>query len=55
MDKRNSKKRDAILEKLKSTTSHPTAEWIYLELKKDYPKLSLATVYRNLKSFCSER
>lgn len=46
-----SKKREAILEKLQSTTSHPTAEWIYHELKTDFPKISLATVYRNLKQF----
>ncbi|MCL2437784.1 MAG: transcriptional repressor [Coriobacteriia bacterium] len=49
-----SKKREAILEKLQSTTSHPTAEWIYHELKTDYPKISLATVYRNLNQFRDE-
>ncbi len=27
---------------------HPTAEELYFELKKNNPKLSLATVYRNL-------
>ena len=46
--KRYSKKREAILDCLKSTTSHPTAEWIYERLKPEYPHLSLATVYRNL-------
>jgi len=46
-----SKKREAILEKLRSTKQHPTAEWIYQELKPEYPELSLATVYRNLKVF----
>ncbi len=45
---RYSKNREVILECLKSTTSHPTAEWIYQQLKPDYPKLSLGTVYRNL-------
>lgn len=49
-----SKKRDAILEKLCSTTVHPSAEWIYLQLKEEFPKLSLATVYRNLKQFLEE-
>lgn len=44
-----SRKREAVLASLKATTSHPTAEWIYHELKNDYPKISLATVYRNLK------
>lgn len=49
--RRNSRKRTAILDKLQSTTSHPTAEWLYRELKDDYPEISLATVYRNLRMF----
>ena len=45
---RYSKKREAILDCLRSTDIHPTAEWIYEQLKPDYPALSFATVYRNL-------
>lgn len=45
---RQSKHRDRILELLRSTNSHPTADWIYEKLKKEYPQLSLGTVYRNL-------
>ncbi len=48
---RFSKKRQAILDCLRSTDSHPTAEWIYRTLKPSYPDLSLATVYRNLGEF----
>ncbi len=44
-----SRKRQAIYELLLSTDEHPTAEWIYNNLKSDYPDLSLGTVYRNLK------
>jgi Fe2+ or Zn2+ uptake regulation protein len=36
------------LELLRSTNSHPTADWIYEQLKKEFPQLSLGTVYRNL-------
>lgn len=43
-----SKQREAILAYLRSTTEHPTAETIYTSLKKENPKLSLGTVYRNL-------
>lgn len=43
-----SKQREIILEVLRSTDSHPTAEWIYEQVKKQIPKISLATVYRNL-------
>lgn len=45
---RYSKKRQAVLDCLKGTKEHPTAEWIYARLKPVYPDLSLATVYRNL-------
>lgn len=48
---RHSDKRDAILDCLAGTTEHPTAEWIYAQLKPKYPNLSLATVYRNLQQF----
>lgn len=46
-----SKKRDAVLEVVRSTKTHPTAEWIYNQLKTDYPNFSLGTVYRNLALF----
>jgi Fe2+ or Zn2+ uptake regulation protein len=46
---RKSKQRDAILRVLMSTTSHPTAEWLYEEVKREIPNISLGTVYRNLK------
>lgn len=44
-----SRKRQAIYDLMCSTDRHPTAEWIYNELKLDYPDLSLGTVYRNIK------
>ncbi len=40
--------RKLILEVLQSTTSHPTADWIYEEVRKKLPRVSLGTVYRNL-------
>lgn len=49
-----SRKRAAILDCLQSTTVHPTAEWVYDQLKPEYPDLSLGTVYRNIKKFCLE-
>ncbi len=48
---KHSRKRDAILECLQSTDSHPSADWIYAQLKPRFPDLSLATVYRNLAAF----
>ena len=44
-----SRQREAIRNRLAGRLDHPTAETLYAELKNDYPNLSLATVYRNLK------
>lgn len=51
---KHSKKRDAILECVRSTPTHPTAEWVYAQLKPQIPDLSLGTVYRNLAMFKQE-
>ena len=48
---RYSKKREAILDVIRGTTVHPTADWIYQQLKPAHPDLSLGTVYRNLSLF----
>ena len=42
--------RIAIYEMLMSTKSHPSAETIYDSIKDRYPTMSLATVYKTLKS-----
>lgn len=47
--KRMTKQRKVILEVLKSTKSHPTADWIYDQVREQLPNISLGTVYRNLK------
>lgn len=46
---RRSKQREAILRALKSTSSHPSADWVYRKVRNDIPQISLGTVYRNLK------
>ncbi|MDL2249151.1 Fe2+ or Zn2+ uptake regulation protein [Lachnospiraceae bacterium PF1-21] len=43
-----SRQREAIKGYLAGTKEHPTADTVYAELKKDYPNISLGTVYRNL-------
>jgi Fur family transcriptional regulator, peroxide stress response regulator len=42
--------RYAIYKYLKSTKAHPSAEMIYSELKINYPTMSLATVYKTMKT-----
>ena len=45
------RKRNAILECLKNTDSHPSAEMVHEMLQHEHPDISLATVYRNLAWF----
>jgi Fur family transcriptional regulator, peroxide stress response regulator len=45
----NTKQKTAIKKFLKNTVSHPTAERIYQQVKKDIPGIALGTIYRNLK------
>lgn len=45
------RKREAILNCLRQTKTHPSAEWVHAQLKAEYPDLSLGTVYRNLAYF----
>ncbi len=46
---RKTKQREAILSVLRDTKSHPTADWIYQQVRKKVPNVSLGTIYRNLK------
>ena len=46
--KNYSRQREAILNVISSTKTHPTADWIYKETRKTIPNISLGTVYRNL-------
>jgi Fe2+ or Zn2+ uptake regulation protein len=48
MDTRRTRQREAILRVLKQTTTHPTADWLYDEVRKEIPNISKGTVYRNL-------
>ena len=45
------RKRDAILSCLRQTKVHPSADWVFQQLKPEIPDLSLGTVYRNLSLF----
>jgi len=42
------KQRTAVLSVLRSTTEHPPADWVYVQVRRIIPKISLGTVYRNL-------
>lgn len=52
--KNYSRQREAILKVLGSTTTHPTAAWIYEKVREEIPNISLGTVYRNLAQLSEE-
>lgn len=43
-----SRQRESIKEYLAATCEHPTADTVYMHVKKEFPNISLGTVYRNL-------
>ena len=45
---RETRQRRVVYETIKSTFSHPTADWIFEHVRRKLPKVSLGTVYRNL-------
>ena len=45
---KRSKQRDAIQQCLIGRYDHPTAETVYMDIKDEFPNISLGTVYRNL-------
>ena len=42
------KQRQLILEAVRATNSHPTADELFQMIRRKLPTISLATVYRNL-------
>ena len=45
---RFSKQRDLILNIVQDTRTHPTADYVYENARKELPNVSLGTIYRNL-------
>lgn len=45
---RQTRQREIVFRIVASTSSHPTADWIYAKARKRLPTVSLGTVYRNL-------
>ncbi|KKP64295.1 MAG: Transcriptional regulator, Fur family [Candidatus Moranbacteria bacterium GW2011_GWF2_34_56] len=51
MLERITNQKQIILNYLEKNKSHPSAEEVFLNVKKILPRISLATVYRNLEQF----
>jgi len=52
---RYSWQRNVIYEYVMNSFNHPTANDIYSDLKKEYPTLSLGTIYRNLNTLVENK
>ncbi|MBN1363584.1 MAG: transcriptional repressor [Syntrophaceae bacterium] len=46
--RRNSKQRSRIYNLIKDSLEHPTAQWIYNQIRKEFSKVSMGNVYRNI-------
>ncbi len=46
--RRQTRQRQLILEALSATRLHPTADWVFEQVRRRLPRVSLGTVYRNL-------
>ncbi|MDR0838558.1 MAG: transcriptional repressor [Oscillospiraceae bacterium] len=53
--RKHSRKRSAIIDHIRLSKAHPSAETVYESLKPDFPNLSLGTVYRNISLLREER
>lgn len=49
---KKTRQREAILKVLRETNTHPTADWVFNQVRKEIPNISLGTVYRNLRLLC---
>lgn len=49
-----SKQRETIFEYVKSVDTHPTADTVYSQVRKEDKNISLGTVYRNLDKLADE-
>jgi len=45
---RETRQRRVVYDTIQKTHSHPTADWIFEQVRTEVPKISLGTVYRNL-------
>ena len=54
MSNRQTRQRGVILEVVRSTMDHPTADWVYRQTRRHLPRISLGTVYRNLKRLAEQ-
>jgi Fur family ferric uptake transcriptional regulator len=51
---RRTRQREVVLALVRSTMDHPSADWVYRHARRRLPRISLGTVYRNLKRLVAD-
>jgi Fur family ferric uptake transcriptional regulator len=51
---RMTRQREVVLQTVRSTMDHPTADWVYRRARRRLPRIGLGTVYRNLKALAAQ-
>jgi len=51
---RQTRQREVVLAAVQTTMDHPTADWVFRQARRRLPRISLATVYRNLRALAAE-
>ena len=52
---RNQSRREPVLDAVRERCDHPTADEIFADVRKHSPRVSRATVYRNLRTLSRDR
>ena len=50
---RHTRQREVVLDLVRNTMEHPTVAWVYGRARRRLPRISLGTVYRNLKQLAA--
>ncbi len=54
MKRRKSLQRERIFKLIEESRMHPTAQWLLIEMKKDFPMINEANLYRNIRILIEE-
>ncbi len=52
--RRRTRQSRLVYDAVAGTRAHPTAEWVYAQVRRELPRISLGTVYRNLQRLVAE-
>jgi Fe2+ or Zn2+ uptake regulation protein len=54
VERRSTRQRRLVYDAVCAARTHPTAEWVYDRVRREMPRVSLGTIYRNLQLLVAE-